>query len=311
AINVVVNHPPVLAAIAPQTVVKTTADTFTAVATDQDGDALTYSLIGAPTGATINAQTGAFSWTPGFDDDGTFAFKVRVTDHGTQTLYDEKTVTTTTTAAGIVNGDLYVVGHNNASDSLQTVTSAGSTAVTVNGASAGTFSGFTRIIFRAGDGDDTITAQGWAGPAVVEGGAGSDTLAASGNASYSLSTSSLTSTDGLSASLDSIESVSLTGSGTTPVTVSGWSGTPLTVSAAGTTTLSAVTGSGDINISATTILVNSPVSSTSGDVTLNAAGDLTVQASASVSGHTVSLDSGGKLTVPQGTVLATNATFVS
>src|SRR6185369_962483 len=40
--------------------------TFTATATDSDlpAQTLTFSLVGAPTGATIDGSTGAFSWTP-------------------------------------------------------------------------------------------------------------------------------------------------------------------------------------------------------------------------------------------------------
>jgi hypothetical protein len=42
-----------------------TAVTFTATAADPDvGQALTFSLAGAPAGATINSATGAFSWAP-------------------------------------------------------------------------------------------------------------------------------------------------------------------------------------------------------------------------------------------------------
>ena len=41
------------------------AITFTATATDPDaGQTLTFSLTGAPAGATIDSSTGAFSWTP-------------------------------------------------------------------------------------------------------------------------------------------------------------------------------------------------------------------------------------------------------
>ena len=47
-------------------------------ATDLDGDALTYSLVSAPAGATIDATTGKLVWTP--DATGEYAFKVKVAD---------------------------------------------------------------------------------------------------------------------------------------------------------------------------------------------------------------------------------------
>ncbi len=39
-----------------------------------------YSLVSAPTGATIDASTGVLSWTPGIDDVGTHQFSVKMTD---------------------------------------------------------------------------------------------------------------------------------------------------------------------------------------------------------------------------------------
>ena len=60
---------------------------FLAQATDIDSASLTFSLVGAPTGASINPATGQFSWTPTEAQGGTgllCAVKVRVTD-GTST----------------------------------------------------------------------------------------------------------------------------------------------------------------------------------------------------------------------------------
>src|SRR5262245_48017457 len=86
-----VNRAPTLSLTAPtpNPVVKTTTVAFSASATDPDTvnpgahpNTLTFSLLGAPSGAAINPQTGAFSWTPGMDQDGVFTFTVRVTDDG-------------------------------------------------------------------------------------------------------------------------------------------------------------------------------------------------------------------------------------
>jgi hypothetical protein len=80
-----VNNPPLLAALQDQRGPEGTALTFTATATDPDsGDTLRFSLdAGAPSGATIDATTGVFRWTPTeAQGPGTFPLTVRVTDAG-------------------------------------------------------------------------------------------------------------------------------------------------------------------------------------------------------------------------------------
>src|SRR6185312_7284445 len=72
------------------------AVTFTATATDSDipANTLAFSLdAGAPAGATINASTGAFSWTPSAT--GAFPVTVRVTDNGSPALNDFEVITIT------------------------------------------------------------------------------------------------------------------------------------------------------------------------------------------------------------------------
>jgi hypothetical protein len=95
------NADPVLAPIANQAVNEGSAVGFTASATDADaGQTITYSLIGAPAGASIDPATGVFSWTP-TDDDPTatpsdaYVFTVRATDDGDPAAYDEQSVTIT------------------------------------------------------------------------------------------------------------------------------------------------------------------------------------------------------------------------
>jgi hypothetical protein len=80
---------------------------FTASATDADvpKQTLTYSLIGAPDGATINYNTGVFTWTPTeAQGPGTYPIIVRVTDNGTPPQFDEKTfvVTVKTPGSGLM-----------------------------------------------------------------------------------------------------------------------------------------------------------------------------------------------------------------
>jgi cyclophilin family peptidyl-prolyl cis-trans isomerase len=79
-----VNQTPVLGAIGDKVAIRDQLLTFTAVTTDADQPAqtLTYSLgAGAPAGATIDATTGVFTWTPTAGQaPGTYTITVRVSD---------------------------------------------------------------------------------------------------------------------------------------------------------------------------------------------------------------------------------------
>ncbi|MGZ8811016.1 MAG: tandem-95 repeat protein, partial [Thermoanaerobaculia bacterium] len=79
-----VNDPPVLSGVpSSATTPEETAYAFTAHGSDADGDALTFSLVGAPAGATIDPSTGQFTWTPTEAQGGTgapYVFKVHVSD---------------------------------------------------------------------------------------------------------------------------------------------------------------------------------------------------------------------------------------
>src|SRR5439155_672088 len=75
------NRAPVLAAIGNKSGSEGSLLTFTVVATDADSDALTYSASGLPTGASFDAATRTFSWTPSFTQAGTYsAVTFTVTD---------------------------------------------------------------------------------------------------------------------------------------------------------------------------------------------------------------------------------------
>jgi PKD domain-containing protein/putative Ig domain-containing protein/flagellar hook capping protein FlgD len=90
------NNAPVLAPIGNKNACSVGSTlTFTATATEFDeGQTLTFSLDpGAPSGATINATTGFFSWTPAAS--GTFPVTIRVTDNGTPPLSDFEAITIT------------------------------------------------------------------------------------------------------------------------------------------------------------------------------------------------------------------------
>jgi VCBS repeat-containing protein len=104
---IAVNDPPTLAPIGNKTVNETSLLTFTAVGSDVDVPAqpLGYSLINGttscgsvtsctvPAGASINASSGVFTWTPtAAQGPGTYRFKVQVSD-GLATANEEITIT--------------------------------------------------------------------------------------------------------------------------------------------------------------------------------------------------------------------------
>jgi hypothetical protein len=95
-----VNTPPVLGAIGNQSVDELATLSFTATATDADlpADTLTFSLDAASlaAGMTIDANTGAFSWTPAEGQGGSSpSVTITVTDSGTGNLVDSETFTIT------------------------------------------------------------------------------------------------------------------------------------------------------------------------------------------------------------------------
>ncbi len=92
-----VNDAPTLNAIGNQTVYLGNTLNFTAVGSDIDlpAQTLTYSLTGTvPSGATINASSGAFSWTPTPGQAGQiYTLTVRVTDNGSPNLHADQQFT--------------------------------------------------------------------------------------------------------------------------------------------------------------------------------------------------------------------------
>jgi hypothetical protein len=106
-----VNDAPVLAAIPAQTVRAGETLSFTATASDVDGDTLRFELLDAPAGATLSAA-GSFVWkpTPGQVSAVPYLPHIVVHDGGTPELTDEKAASITvqpgvTTFLGDANGD--------------------------------------------------------------------------------------------------------------------------------------------------------------------------------------------------------------
>jgi hypothetical protein len=74
------NAAPVLLNVQDQTTFEGQALNFQLQGTDADNDTLTYSASGLPTGATLDAATGKFSWTPDLTQQGTYTVTFTVTD---------------------------------------------------------------------------------------------------------------------------------------------------------------------------------------------------------------------------------------
>jgi len=94
-----VNDPPLLDPIGGHTVVEQHLLTFTATAGDVDtGDTVTFRLVGAPAGASIDPVSGVFTWTPSESQGGAvYTFDVRVDDDGTPSLSATETIAVTVT----------------------------------------------------------------------------------------------------------------------------------------------------------------------------------------------------------------------
>ncbi|MDV6032260.1 MAG: hypothetical protein F9B45_19665 [Phycisphaera sp. RhM] len=78
-----IHEPPVFAPVQPQHVLETQTLAFGLDAFDPDlpADSLTYSLVSGPAGATINAETGEFSWRPELGEGpGDYTVVARVSD---------------------------------------------------------------------------------------------------------------------------------------------------------------------------------------------------------------------------------------
>ena len=169
-----VNTAPVLDMIGDQIIDGSGALTFTATATDADlpSNALTFSLDGAPAGATIDPATGEFSWTPDANQGGPHTFDVVVTDDGTPNLSSRETITVT--VGKLVNG-------TDGDDVIDVVEDAGVLTVTINGVTEEMPLGDTsRLQISSFGGNDIITLSGLTIGATIDAGEGNDIVDASG-----------------------------------------------------------------------------------------------------------------------------------
>jgi cysteine-rich repeat protein len=148
-----VNQAPVLADIGTKAVTLGSTLTFTALATDLDrpSNPLRFSLVNAPSGASINATSGAFSWKP--VQIGTYNFNITVTDNGSPSLSDSKPV-----IVSVGTPDLTITGVQPAASSVRRGARLAVTHTVLNAGSVG--AGSSVVGFRLskntvyGDSDD-------------------------------------------------------------------------------------------------------------------------------------------------------------
>ena len=92
--NFVANEPPVLSSIGNKIIDQGDRLKITPSATDPDGDSLTYSLTGKPSGAIFSTSSGIFNWTPGSSQVGTHYITITVSD-GTLSDFERIRITVT------------------------------------------------------------------------------------------------------------------------------------------------------------------------------------------------------------------------
>ncbi|MRR34370.1 hypothetical protein EG829_06655, partial [bacterium] len=95
------NTAPVIASTPVTTATAGSAYTYDVNATDIDGDTLSYSLITAPSGMSINSSTGVISWTPTISQTGSNSVAVQVSDGNGGT--DSQSFTVTVASAPVNN----------------------------------------------------------------------------------------------------------------------------------------------------------------------------------------------------------------
>lgn len=155
---------------------------FQASASDADmNQSLTFSLAGAPSGASIDPVSGQFAWAPSAGErPNVFTFLVRVADNGVPVKSDTQVITVALVGAGMFGGDL-VVGGTLGNDviGVNLATDPDFAQVLINGDSQGLFplSSIAKVIVRGWDGNDKITIAAKIGkPAELIGGLGNDTV---------------------------------------------------------------------------------------------------------------------------------------
>ncbi len=143
-----------------------------------------------------------------------------------------------------------------------------------------TLSGITIADLTDTGGSHSFTVSGWTGSGIMTG-TGTDSVIASKNASFTLTNTSLTSTDGMSLTLSGITIADLTDTGSShSFTVSGWTGSGALTGAASDTVIASK--------SASFTLTNTSLSSTDG-MSLNLSGITIADLTDTGSGHSITV----------------------
>jgi len=100
------NHAPVLTSPGDKTVESGSTLTFMLFASDEDGDTLTFSAPTLPSGASLEAATGRFSWTPASTQIGNHQVQFTVSDHD---LSDSESITITVTDVAPTDNEAPVI----------------------------------------------------------------------------------------------------------------------------------------------------------------------------------------------------------
>jgi hypothetical protein len=130
---------------------------------------------------------------------------------------------------GAGTGDVSVVGGNTGLDEITVVADTDfvldDSAIQLGDGTTITLDGVTKATLVGGAGDNTFDVSGWTGHAVLDGGAGHDTVVSSNDADFVLTRDTLQRSDGAVFSLVGIETVNLTGgSGDNSFIVEEWAG---------------------------------------------------------------------------------------
>jgi hypothetical protein len=80
------NNPPDLQAITDSSTEEGQLLSLTLIASDADDDPITYRCLNLPTGATVNASLGVFSWTPTYTQSGVYDLKFAASDGMVETV---------------------------------------------------------------------------------------------------------------------------------------------------------------------------------------------------------------------------------
>jgi subtilisin family serine protease len=104
------NHPPVFEAVGDRMVGQGLTLSFHVHANDPDGQTLTYSALGLPSGATFNASNQTFDWTPTFLQSGSFQLSFIATDDFLLAASDTERVTISVTPRAPGSNTVPVLG---------------------------------------------------------------------------------------------------------------------------------------------------------------------------------------------------------